>query len=593
MAGAKETVRQKMIGMMYLVLTALLALNVSKQILDAFVAIEENIQRSAITQLDRGDAAKGELKTSMADALSQKTPEMQQKAEKIKRYLSIIELIDKEAAKVIKEIDDTKLMLLEKAGEDVTTIAENDEKAIVWKMYDGRPKKDGGDPLRPARLNLMAVEAKDQFDVPMHELVGADIKVLDESKKGIVIWKLYNDFRKKVVELAGSYQEGEKKYSVKVKDINDWADNKDLDKKVSAMLNGNGNVINKEDVPALMGIYQELTKKEIAKHHETEDVHWIGRTFDHAPMVGALASLSSLQLEVLSARAKAINLLKSKVTTGQFSFNKVVGMAFPSSAVFNPGDEFTMTVFMGAFDSDKQPQVKPDQGTFVEAKNGMATIKLRAPQQGEMKLTGQVGIADKSSDVKWMPYETKIQVGQKAGSISLPDLNVLFTEWDNFMVPVASGIVGEPNLSVTGASMSRATKNGQKGFNVKVGVPNQKVTFSLSGKDAAGNTISFGSFTYKTKKFPDGKCSVTSISKTNNTRLRVSLGQESLFGDIVFNVLGGAVTVGNDIFNFNGDVLPSNLLTKAKPGRDVVVLIDYKRAGGSQRTLKAGLTVRP
>ncbi|MEN9699987.1 MAG: hypothetical protein RLZZ301_1185, partial [Bacteroidota bacterium] len=43
MAGGKETPRQKMIGMMYLVLTALLALNVSKQILDAFVAIEDNI----------------------------------------------------------------------------------------------------------------------------------------------------------------------------------------------------------------------------------------------------------------------------------------------------------------------------------------------------------------------------------------------------------------------------------------------------------------------------------------------------------------------------------------------------------------------
>jgi len=587
MAGGKETPRQKMIGMMYLVLTALLALNVSKQILDAFVAIEENIQRSALTQLERGNGAKDELRTSMADALAQKTPEMQLKAEKIKRYLSLIDLIDKEAAKVIKEIDETKLMLLQKSGEDVTTVAENDEKAIIWKMYDAK------DPLRPARLNLMAIQAKDQFDVPMHELVGADVKVLDESKKGIVIWKLYNDFRKKVVELAGSYQEGEKKYSVKVKDINEFETNIELEKKVRAMITGSGNVVNKEDVEALVGIYQELTKKEIAKHHEIDGVHWLGRTFDHAPMVGALASLSSLQLEVLSARAKAINLLKSKVTTGQFSFNKVVGMAFPSSAVFNPGDEFTMTVFMGAFDSDKQPQVKPDQGTFVEAKDGKATIKLRAPQQGEMKLTGQVGVADKSGDVKWMPYETKIQVGQKAGSISLPDLNVLFTEWDNFMVPVASGIVGEPSLSASGASMSRATKNGQKGFNVKVSVPNKTVTFSLSGKDAAGKSVSFGTFTYKTKKFPDGKCTISTISKTSNTRLRVSLGQESLFGDISFNVLGGSVTVGNDIFSFSGDVLPANLLAKAKPGRDVVVLIDYQRSGGTKRTLKAGLTVKP
>jgi hypothetical protein len=48
MAGGKETPRQKMVGMMYLVLTALLALNVSKSILDAFVAIEENTQKSAI-----------------------------------------------------------------------------------------------------------------------------------------------------------------------------------------------------------------------------------------------------------------------------------------------------------------------------------------------------------------------------------------------------------------------------------------------------------------------------------------------------------------------------------------------------------------
>ena len=46
MGGGKETPRQKMIGMMYLVLTALLALNVSKSILDAFVAIEENIQKA-------------------------------------------------------------------------------------------------------------------------------------------------------------------------------------------------------------------------------------------------------------------------------------------------------------------------------------------------------------------------------------------------------------------------------------------------------------------------------------------------------------------------------------------------------------------
>ena len=55
MAGGKETPRQKMIGMMYLVLTALLALNVSKSILDAFVNIEENIQIDDIEH-EKGNA---------------------------------------------------------------------------------------------------------------------------------------------------------------------------------------------------------------------------------------------------------------------------------------------------------------------------------------------------------------------------------------------------------------------------------------------------------------------------------------------------------------------------------------------------------
>jgi len=46
MASGKETPRQKMIGMMYLVLTALLALNVSKDILNAFVVVNGSLEKT-------------------------------------------------------------------------------------------------------------------------------------------------------------------------------------------------------------------------------------------------------------------------------------------------------------------------------------------------------------------------------------------------------------------------------------------------------------------------------------------------------------------------------------------------------------------
>jgi gliding motility-associated protein GldM len=56
MAGGKETPRQKMIGMMYLVLTALLALNVSAEILNAFVLVDNSLTKTGENYKKKNDA---------------------------------------------------------------------------------------------------------------------------------------------------------------------------------------------------------------------------------------------------------------------------------------------------------------------------------------------------------------------------------------------------------------------------------------------------------------------------------------------------------------------------------------------------------
>ena len=59
MGGAKncpETPRQKMIGMMYLVLTAMLALNVSADILNGFAMVDKSV-RTSITVTDKQSTA--------------------------------------------------------------------------------------------------------------------------------------------------------------------------------------------------------------------------------------------------------------------------------------------------------------------------------------------------------------------------------------------------------------------------------------------------------------------------------------------------------------------------------------------------------
>jgi gliding motility-associated protein GldM len=56
MGHGKETPRQKMIGMMYLVLTAMLALNVSKSVLDAFVLIDDGLMKTTLSFVQKNQS---------------------------------------------------------------------------------------------------------------------------------------------------------------------------------------------------------------------------------------------------------------------------------------------------------------------------------------------------------------------------------------------------------------------------------------------------------------------------------------------------------------------------------------------------------
>ncbi len=67
MAHGKETPRQKMIGMMYLVLTALLALNVQKEVLNAFVIVEEGITKMNENYSDKNAKMYDEFAKAVAE----------------------------------------------------------------------------------------------------------------------------------------------------------------------------------------------------------------------------------------------------------------------------------------------------------------------------------------------------------------------------------------------------------------------------------------------------------------------------------------------------------------------------------------------
>jgi gliding motility-associated protein GldM len=82
MAGGKLSPRQKMINLMYLVFIAMLALNMSKEVLSAFGLLEEKITQSNESTDLRNDAFMANLAVKASDE-PQTYAELNEKAKQI------------------------------------------------------------------------------------------------------------------------------------------------------------------------------------------------------------------------------------------------------------------------------------------------------------------------------------------------------------------------------------------------------------------------------------------------------------------------------------------------------------------------------
>ena len=573
MAGGKETPRQKMIGLMYLVLMALLALNVTKEVLNAFVAIEENVQKGALNQLERGNASKADMIEALNDVNIEKV-------KKVKYYLGIIEQIDKETDARIREIDAIKFDILKESGEEVSIAKNKDAETILWKAAS---KKD---PLRPARLNLMAVEAKDQYDVPMHKIIGEDLTNITGSGKDL--WKNYNNYRNKLCDLVGTYSPPNGKvWTFKSTNINTFKDNADLEKQVDKMMAKNKfNVA--DDGEPIKNLYMELTKNERFDTEEVKNIHWIGKTFDHSPLVAALASLTSLQQEILTARATAVTHIKNRVTVGDYSFNKVMGLAY-GPEIANANEEVEIGVMMAAFDSDNQPIVTGPGAISVA--DGKGKIKVKVNGNGEMVLNGTVSIKKKSGEMKTEKWSHTIKIMKPQGTISQIGMNVFYRNYENLIEGVASGY--DQTIITPGSGSPQLIKSG-KIYIVKPGV-GRTCSLSISGKNSVTNkTVILGTYDYKVVNLPkptlyigtleDGKDysastvkSVRKIFERYPPEILLNANFKAISWSLEINT--GSITITE---SGPGEVLSAKAITKlnqVKPGATVSITATYSGPG--------------
>lgn len=143
MASARcpQTPRQKLIGMMYLFLTAMLALNISDKVLNAFVLIDDSLThtREILTnknEVTYRDIARQAIESPAYDSLNQKA-----------------QIIERRTNELVTNIERIKLMMIHGVGEEmeevnVHDIRKIDELNIASVIMHGERGPRMGDSLR-------------------------------------------------------------------------------------------------------------------------------------------------------------------------------------------------------------------------------------------------------------------------------------------------------------------------------------------------------------------------------------------------------------------------------------------------------------
>jgi gliding motility-associated protein GldM len=184
MAGGKETPRQKMIGMMYLVLTALLALNVSKQIVAAFITLNDKIDRSATSLDTRIDATYTLFDQKGATLRAEQSD------------LRIFELWNSKAENLKKSSSELVSFLLSECNEMIKVAEGKDW--IEMKDESGNITK---------LKSLDEIENMDDYDIPTNMFVGGNPSA--PNGRGVEIVTRIHQFRNEVANAMGTYYDGD------------------------------------------------------------------------------------------------------------------------------------------------------------------------------------------------------------------------------------------------------------------------------------------------------------------------------------------------------------------------------------------------
>ena len=455
MAGGKETPRQKMISMMYLVLTALLALNVSVEVFDAFTIVNEGIEKTNIN-----------VEKKIEDYYTTFEQQYNKQKEKSGKYWDAAKKIRTKTDEIINFIEkDIKLQLLLQ-NQGVTTEEElfkpvdpkNPESVVIINSEEIKNSKDNRTLIR---VNMNNLEQKDKYDVSTNFMI-------NENNAEVLKNKI-NEYRQFVIKTM-----------------------KDAD------------IRNYDDVG--------LRTDEKYFDKEGNELTWELKTFDKVIFPAVISLLNELIGEIQTVEYDAVTELFKSIGASDYKFNKLEAKVLPKSTYILRGGEYEAQIYIAGTDTERKysaqyvrgknfANANPSAIQTVSSVDGVVTIKIPANQDGEQDFSGVVEMRDPvTGEIVPYPFESSFTVAPPSATVAPTKMNVMYRGLENPISVSAPGMASDKiEITVTNGEWRKGEAKGE--YFVTPGSENITTVTAYATVDGKRTTL--GSYNFRIKRVPD------------------------------------------------------------------------------------------
>ncbi|MFT6746726.1 MAG: gliding motility-associated protein GldM [Glaciecola sp.] len=507
MSGGKQTPRQAMIGLMYLVLLAMLAMNASKDLLNAFVMLEHGIDKTVTGFSQANSSYYSTIEKAAASSSS------------YNKVLAQANEVKSKAQAVVDLIAVQKLTLVSKGV--LTLFLESQDKASLPEIIEGLARCTGR--MEEVKVILDEGNESDHLKAFQDSLGMSEIQA-----KAIIESKVADFYDSHGIPYAKDDQDFGAQFFLVNNDGNngkELADSITVFKEVVANLLNNDKDISND---YLVTKYNKLfnTADLPDPHDPGVTTSWASKISEHLPLASVTANLSLWQNYIRNAEADVVSSIASKMDGEGMVVDKAQGLVQFENGYVLKGDTVKGQIFLAAYNSKSDPNIYlgvPDTNLFnknggqikfapgvkpklpiigkstkLAVSNGKGVFSALANEVGTKTLTGVVEVISAKGTFYYL-YNSEYMVAEPTATIAATAMNVFYVGVDNPVSISAPGAsLEEIEIKGNGVSFKKGKKPGE--YIARATKPNPKGT-EISVMKVGGAKL--GGMKFRVKRLPD------------------------------------------------------------------------------------------